>query len=207
MNRQARAAAFTLCLAAIAAAAEPADGEQRERIVAERAQAAARLAEQEQVCRARFVVAACLDAARKEHGATLTRLHREEMQLDDVKRRAIAATRSEAVREKAAARAARASEAVSDAASDATSDGPREAKRKAPQPHPPPRQRPAGSTARAPASAASQRLDEQRNEAQFEARVREAQAHRETVERRNAERAAKGKVAAPLPVPAGASAP
>jgi colicin import membrane protein len=204
MNRFTRVAAFTLCMAGAAAAAEPSDGGQRERIVAERAQAAARLADQEQVCRARFVVASCLDVARKEHDATLTRLHGEEMRLDDAKRRSVAAARSEAVREKATAQAARASGAASDAAS-AT---PREAKRRAlQQPNPAPRQRPAGQAARAPASAAAQRLVEQSNEAQFEAKAREAQAHREAVERRNAERAAKGKMAAPLPVPAGASTP
>jgi hypothetical protein len=50
-------------------------------------------------------------------------------------------------------------------------------------------------------------VDEKRNEASFEAKKRTAQEHREAIERRNAERAAHGKVAAPLPVPKGASAP
>jgi hypothetical protein len=60
---------------------------------------------------------------------------------------------------------------------------------------------------RGASSAAEQRATELRNQAAFEARARAAQAHRETVERRNAQRAAQGKVAAPLPVPSGASAP
>jgi len=56
-------------------------------------------------------------------------------------------------------------------------------------------------------STQDRRAFEQRNLAKFEARVRAAQAHREAVERRNAQRAAQGKVVAPLPVPSGASAP
>jgi hypothetical protein len=49
--------------------------------------------------------------------------------------------------------------------------------------------------------------DEERRKAEFEARTRSAQAHREAVERRNAQRAASGKKVAPLPVPDAASAP
>jgi hypothetical protein len=59
----------------------------------------------------------------------------------------------------------------------------------------------------APDAAAQRRAREARNTAEFEARSRAARAHRDDVERRNAERAARGKKARPLPVPAGASTP
>jgi hypothetical protein len=65
-----------------------------------------------------------------------------------------------------------------------------------------PRPEPASS-----ANEASKRADEQRNQAAFDARARAAQAHRAEVEKRNASRAASGKVAAPLPPAPTASAP
>jgi colicin import membrane protein len=173
------------------ARAEP----ERERIAAERAAVNARFAEQERTCQERFAVTGCVDAARKEQRTTLMRLKRAETVLDEAQRRESAARRRQALQERAAVQAARASAPVAEARQPGA--------RNAPAPNPPaalPPPRPASS-------AAERRVAEQRNEAAFEARARTAQAHRETVARRNAQRASEGKAGAPLPLPSGASAP
>jgi len=183
--------ASVIALCAALAHAEP----ERERIAAERAAAMARFAEQERACSERFVVTPCMDAARKEQRMTLARLRRAELVLDEADRRAAAARRRQELQERAAAQAARASEP------DPADRGERQ--RTAPTPNPPAPVRPT----RPASSASDQRAIEQRNQAAFEARARAARARREAVERRNAERARERKVAAPLPVPSGASAP
>ena len=168
---------------------------ERDRIAAERATATARFAEQERACQERFVVTSCVDAARKEQQMTLTRLHRAELVLDESERREAGARRRQALQERAAAQEARASEPAE------------EARREYPHSATAPNPGAASQPQRLPPSAADQRASEQRNEAAFEARTRAARAHRESVERRNAQRAKEGKVPAPLPVPSGASAP
>ena len=160
-------------------------GSDRERIASERAAATARLAEQERVCRTQFVVTACVDAAQREFRVTQARLRREELALDEAARRAAAAQASQPA--------------------DAGPAVPREGARRMPSPNAP--AAPAPIRSRRASSAEDQRAEELRNEAALEARVRAAQAHRAAVERRNAERAARGKVAAPLPMPSAASAP
>jgi hypothetical protein len=184
-----------LCIALCATLAQAASPE-RERIGAERAAAMARFAEQERACHERFVVTACVEAARKEQRLTLTRLHRAELVLDDTERRETAARRREELQRRAASQDRR-------AASEPASVERGERTRTAPAPNPPAAVRPQRSAS----SAEAQREIQQRNEAAFEARTRAAQAHRATVARRNAARASEGKVAAPLPMPAGASAP
>jgi len=176
-------------LGAAVAHAEP----ERERIAAERTAANVRFTEQERLCEERFVVTSCVDAARRELRMTLTRLHRVELTLDEAARREAATRRRQAVNDKTAAQEARVS-----APAEVTQ---RDTVRAAPQPNPPV---PVSGTR---ASAEERRAIEQRNEVNFEARARAAKAHRDTVERRNAERSAEGKVVAPLPVPSGASAP
>ena len=190
---RARVIVGSIVVAATAFAhAEP----ERERIAAEREAVNARFAEQARACQEKFVITACIEAARKEQRQTLTRLHRAEIVLDEAERRETAVRRRLALQERAAAQAARASEPTAEARRPVT--------RNAPAPNPlaalPPR-RPASS-------AAEQRAVEQRNEASFDARTRAAQAHRDTVARRNAQRATEGKVGTPLPVPvpSGASA-
>ena len=179
-----------LC-ATLAHAASP----ERERIGAERAAAMARFAEQERACHERFVVTSCVEAARKEQRLTLTRLHRAELVLDDAERRETAARRREELQQRAAAQDRRASE---------PERAPhREGARATPAPNPPTPALPQSSVS----SVEAKRAAEQRNEADFQARLRAAQARREAVARRNAQRASEGKVAAPLPVPSGASAP
>ncbi|MDE2296698.1 MAG: hypothetical protein KGK18_00875, partial [Burkholderiales bacterium] len=85
----------TRALDAAPAATAPA---QRERIAAERAAAIARFNEQARACQAHFVVTACVEAAQREQRATLTRLHRQELQLDEAQRREAAAAQLGAIR-------------------------------------------------------------------------------------------------------------
>ena len=175
-------------------------GSERDRIGAERAAAVAQLAERERACRAQFVVTACVEAAQREERVTLARLRRQEQALDDADRRAAAERRRRDVAERLSTQAARASEPAPAV--------PRDGPRPAPSPNPP---APTGAEGpvvpRSASAVADQRATEQRNAAAFEAKARAAKGHREAVERRNAERAATGKVVAPLPVPSGASAP
>ena len=183
---------WLVLLGAALAHAEP----ERERIAAERAAANARFSDQERLCEERFVVTSCVDAARRELRMTLTRLHRVELTLDEAARRETATRRRQAVNDKAAAQEARAS-----APTEVTR---RDTARAPPAPNPPV---PASGTNASPQPADERRAIEQRNEANFEARARAAQAHRDAVERRNAQRSAQGKGVAPLPLPSGASAP
>ena len=165
----------------------------REGIRLQRAAANAGLAEKETACRSEFVVVACVNAARKEQQVVLTRLRNEEMALDDAQRKEIAARRRQTLLEKAAARDAKLGSAeptVVHAASQVASASARlDAVDR-------PRERPAV------AGKANRAAFEEENKAQFEARAKSAQAHREAVEQRNAEHAAKGKKANPLPVAA-----
>ncbi|HZT56214.1 MAG TPA: hypothetical protein VFA35_08315 [Burkholderiaceae bacterium] len=182
---------------------------EHDRIASDRVAADAKLAAQEHACATRFVVASCVEDARTAHREALNKLRQQELQLDEGRRRAAAEARRNAIAEKAQAQQARASEA--------TNDAPRVRVRRAPAaasaavdrpdagaaPHRPS----ASANANGKATAGADRSAvEQRHRESFEARQREAQAHRDAVLRRNAERAAKGKVAAPLP-PGGASAP
>ena len=166
----------------------------------QRAAANAALAEKERGCRSEFMVAACLDAAREDHQRVLTRLRNEELTLDDAQRKESAARRRQGLLEKAAARDAKRGSAEPTAAHAAS------------QAALPPAWTDADAVVRprdrpAVAGKANRAAFEEENKAQFEARAKSAQAHREAVEQRNAERAAKGKKANPLPVSAAASAP
>lgn len=163
-----------------------------------RAAANAALAEKERACRSEFMVAACLDAAREDHQRVLTRLRNEELTLNDAQRKESAARRRQGLLEKAAARDAKrgsAAPTVAHAASQAASASARTDAVDRPRDRP------------AVAGKANRAAFEEENKAQFEARAKSAQAHREAVEQRNAERAAKGKKANPLPVSAAVSAP
>jgi hypothetical protein len=185
-----RAVAVMLVGAAVLAHAGP----ERDRIAAERAEAVARFAEAERACSHRFVVTSCVNAARKEQRATLTRLRHAELALDDAERREASAQRHRELEERAAAQ---------DAGPREPSSAPHRAvERSAPEPNPA-----VARPQRSAFTAAERRTLERRNETQFEARARAAREHRESVNRRNAQRMNEGKAAAPLPVPSGASAP
>ncbi len=169
--------------------------DERARIADERAAANARLVAQERECATRFLVAPCLEEARQAHRDQTAKLRREQLQFDEAQRREAVEARRKVIAERVEAQQAR--------ASDAASAPPAVRVRRAAElpPAAPVRSPP---VARTPAISASQA---QLNVEKFEARARDAQARRDEVARRHAERAAKGKVAAPLPLPPGASAP
>ena len=195
---------FALPLAALCAIGSTAlaAAPELERIAADRAIAQARYVERERHCLAQFAVTACLDAARQERRATLNRLKRSEIEVEEAERRAAAATRQSAVdarmveqRRRNASGPAAAPKARVDRDAASQPGEPAAASRLLPRP---------------PASRlpdAERRAVEQRKVMKFEARQRSAQARREAVERRNALRAAQGKNAPPLPVPSPASVP
>ncbi len=186
-----------LCGAAVGARADA----EHDRIASERSAANARLTAQVRECESRFIVAPCLDAARSENRAALAQLRQQELQLDEGRRRAAAEARRKAIADKVGAQRGR--------ASDAAAEAPHVHVRREPQVAPAPARR--ASEAGAPPmpalgpSGPDRAAIEQRNQRSFAARASEAQAHRDAVARRNADRAAQGKVAAPLPAP-GASA-
>jgi colicin import membrane protein len=154
---------------------------ERARIREERAAVQRRFADNEWACRTQFVVNRCLEAARAERSETLERLRHEELTMEDSQRKERAAERTAKIREKEAA----ASEPIV-RAREATSPRP-PAKRKSPSPEPA-REDPTEVAAR-----------EAANRAAFEEKQRNAAERRAEVERRNAQRAAKTKPAAPLP--------
>jgi colicin import membrane protein len=180
-----------LALSAVCGVAPAADAPaERERIRVERAQAEQRYVVAERDCNTRFVVTACVEAARAQRRDALGRLRNEELVLDRAERRQRAGERAAAIRDK-------------QAHEDAARAAPR-----APLPVPAASAPPSRLHLRphdAKAGRAERRLSpevEARNRAAYEARLREAQEHREAIERRNAERQAKAKKPSlPLPLP------
>ena len=167
-------------------------------IAAQRAAVNVRYADAIRGCQQRFVVTSCVDEVRKEHNRELSRLQKLQDAQDDAQRKQKALLRQKDIDARQLEQNRR--DAV-----------PTPARESASQvhatPHPP---RAHESRPAAPARSASARLaDETRKTQAFEKNQQEITAHREAVERRNAARAASGKVAAPLPVPksAPASAP
>jgi colicin import membrane protein len=183
-----------LCSAAFGVCADA----EHERIAGERATVNAKLLEQERECATRFIVAACIVDARTDHREALKKLRQQELQLDEGRRRAAAEARGKTLADKALAQQTRASDAAPDAPRVRVRRAATHVDRAEPDAAP---QLPA-----AKASAANHGEVEQRNQEKFEARRNEVQAHREATERRNAQRAASGPVAAPL-APGVASAP
>jgi hypothetical protein len=201
---------------------------QRERLQALRAQADAALAAKERDCATRFMVAGCIEAARREHREVLAQLRQDTLRIDDAQRRAAAKARVELLAEKERAQAARASEPEAEprvrAARAPRAEavaGARDEPLKSSKPTEPIEPIEPGAPARpaklvkpAPRAAASKPASnpdratvEQRSREQFEARQRAVQSRREEVEARNAARRSQGKAAAPLPLPEGASSP
>lgn len=195
-----RLAGLTLWFAASGVAFANAE---HDRIASERSEANARLSSQERDCATRFIVADCVEDARKAHRLTLKALREQELALDEARRQAAAQTRLAAIAEKAQAQQAR--------ASDPTTEPPRIRVRRGSQAaESTGRPDEATGSRREKASGSGLRADraatERRNLEKFELRQRQAEARREAVARRNEERARAGKVAPPLPVPQGASA-
>ncbi len=204
-----------VCLVPPPALAQPDSAQQRVRIAAERVQASTVLADRELACLPQFVVAPCREAARNEQRATLTRLRREEVALDEAERNTSAARRREVLAGKAVARQARTAAADASAAQRAqakaaapgiASAAPASKERAEPAPR--------GSASPPPVRAddAGQRAAlEARSIAAFEARAGAARAHREAVASRTARRlqandgdrgVQAARRSAPLPTPA-----
>jgi hypothetical protein len=195
-------APLLLLLLALAAQADdpPTDLKaQRNRLVRERSAAEEQFAAEKRDCESRFAVTACLDRAKAKRRSTLDDLSRQKTVLDDIQRKQRAAARQREVehhlreaddRAAAAPRLStvvRAPRAVSAKASRAAAS--------------------AGVNAAASAARMGDGIDpdvarrEAANRQAFEKRQLESQTHREAVERRNAEQAAKRAGAAGLPDP------
>ncbi len=174
-------------------AAEPAgsDAQERARIAAERQAAESAYAERVRECQGRFAVTPCIEEARAARREKLIALRRQQALLDEAQRKQRAAERMAAIRDKVSAEETRKSQPAAE---------PRA--REAPMRIVAPRAGRVASAPVPPASAASaaRSAAEERKRARYEARQREAQAHREDAQRRAAERAASGKKpSAPLP--------
>jgi hypothetical protein len=174
---------------------------EHDRISSERKAAEAKFAAQQRECATRFVVSSCVEDAQNERRMTLNRLRQDEIRLGDAKRSEAAAARRQSLRTRAESQQTRASEPPPPPLRTRTRQAPA-AELPASGVFPAPQHSPAARP-----SAAERRAAEQDSEAKYEARARAAQAHREDVERRNAQRRAQGKIAAPLPAPSGASSP
>lgn len=184
---------------------------ERERIARERAAVEARFIERQAACQSRFAVTDCVNDAKSERRDGLAPLRRQAIALDDAQRKQRAAQRQENVRKKLSdaraperevvvrGAAAAASQPAAVASGESASAPPREIKQKAaPTPSP-------ARTPKAAPSAADRRAAEAQAQARLKERKQAAQAHREAVERRNAERALSGKRVDPLPLPASAA--
>ena len=192
----------------------------RDRVQAERAHAEAQYVERERACRTQFAISGCLEAASARRRETLTRLRRQDIEIDDAERRERAAARRARIEAKTAGAASAVGvaapvdkavpEPLQRNASDtarvdaSTADGmapsdtavtPRRRPRPASPSHAPRLARPA----------TDRTAQEAIERAAFERKQQQAAAHREAVERRNADPAKRGQQAAPLPVPAGSS--
>ena len=200
---------YLIVLAALAGAAVPSHaathaGTERERIARERADLQATLKKQEAACQERFVVTPCIEVARKTEREELARLRRQEVLLDEQARKQRAAESAQAIRSNISADEARRRE--ESAAATASAPVRVERAELAETPGHVERPRRELPLPERPADPAARRSAEQQHMERYEADRRAAQAHREAVEQRNAKRIASGKVAAPLPVPSGASA-
>lgn len=175
--------------------------QERARIAREMADVNARARSAEAACAQQFAVSSCLAQVRSERRLALRQLERQRAVLDDAQRREKAAQRVDRVRqrqEQSAKDDARPRVEVRTRGADPKPGG-------APVPAAP--ERPESDTERATKAAAAASAAQAQAARRVEAAARrasEAQAHRDAVEQRQRERAASGRVAAPLPVPASA---
>jgi hypothetical protein len=109
IGKRTLAAAFCIVAAGLGAAGglglvqarPPTDAAaERERIAAERLAAQARLAQDETECRTRFNAMPCLEASREAHRGKLRLLREQELLLAERERKARAAQRDEAVKQR-----------------------------------------------------------------------------------------------------------
>lgn len=182
-----------LLLAAAAQAAEPAEAQaERQRIKSERAVVEAAYKQAEADCRRRFAVSGCITEAQTQRREAQAGLRQRELVLDEAKRKAEAEEdqrRIEAKRAEAASKPSPVPRAASAPAKTAAAA--------ASVPLASGRARGISKTGDDATEAAARVAAQQR-------RLAEAAAHRQEVEQRNAERAARGKKSSPLPVPSAA---
>lgn len=212
------AAAVLAALAFVAPVAHAVDAgaerAERERIALERDQAEAAYKAREQECRQRFVVTPCVDQARRDRRQTMERLRQQQTMLDEAQRKQRAAQRIDDIQTKVSGGDAKQREAMArqqrrerQQAEAAAASAPEAAASDVVQKESAASSVATTRTRTAPARANSS-AEEARRIADYERRQQEAQAHKEAVARRNAERAASGKTPAKgLPMPAAASAP
>jgi colicin import membrane protein len=183
--------AFACALCALPARADEA---LRADIAAQRQLINQRFAAEEQACQLRFAVTACVDDARTVQRQALAPLRSREAALDEAERQQRAEERRSAVAAKQ--RAQQESGRAASAAGELPSVAP-----------PPPRERPAPRQPHArPARARDNGAQEAAKRVQAaQSRASEAAAAQARVANRLAQRQAAGKVAQPLPVPAGAA--
>ena len=196
MNRIGRHHALALMLACAVpwalGAGVGTEAQERARIGSERAAAQSAFVSRERHCQNSFVVTSCVETARRDLREVQLRLRRQEAVLDEMQRRERAAQRMESIRNRPVAPEPAARSASASPLRAMKPDAPRARAHPAPAPK---------------VSAAERQRAEALSEQKFEAASQAASARREAVEQRNAEREASGKKVAPLPVPAGTSAP
>ena len=201
LMRTVAAVVFGLCTAGAACSQDaPSEAAQREQIRQQRQKLESDNAQRALACRDQFVVTRCLAKARADKQEALHLLREQELTLDAAKREQRAAEYAARVKAKTQA----AAQAEQQASASRHAEGG--------QPRVPPaaaktqRTGMVASEKKPPSasSAASRSAQESHHREQFELRQREAQAHREAVERRNAERSGQQR-ARPLPVPDAAS--
>ncbi|MDP1901271.1 MAG: hypothetical protein Q8K96_12570 [Rubrivivax sp.] len=184
-----RLAFFLSCGVVCAAGAAWAAGDERAAIIEERRALTARFDAQEQACRERFAVTPCIQGVRALRRAALAPLREREMKLDAAERMQRSAERQAAVQAKQRAAAT----------PPQGTPVPERSLRKPPRPAAaassvePAARRGATESARAAEAAAKVQVAKRRQA--------EIQARQARVARRQTERAAAGKSAAPLPGP------
>lgn len=196
-----RCSVFTLAAigAASASWAEATDKALRERLSTERREVEREFATQERECAQRFLVTACVDAAKAQRRDALKRLSTREAALDDAERTRRATARQQRIDAKQARQARDREERASaplipfEPASAAVRPPPRAVAPPAPV---------------QPIDPTQRRADEQRSRTEYENRQRQVKARQEAAAQRQAQRAGSRKPpAAPLPPVGGASAP
>ena len=158
--------------------------------------------QQMQECRSRFVVASCVESARKLRHDTLKELGRRETEIDDVEREERASERRDAIAKKQAEEAVRQAEADERARAAADKRDAADMKASAPEA----RVRPVHKS-KEPPSAEERAANEASARAAFALKQLQAEARRQEAARRNAEHAKKTNPAAPLPVPGEVESP
>jgi len=171
------------------------DGKDRERIQAERAAVEAGYVQQVQLCAKKFIVTSCVDEARAKRHAALARLDQQQAALDQAQRARRAAERLQEIDSKnSAEEALRRDQAARERSTH---------RRDVEEPKPPttPSSAAPAHAARAASSDAERADEEARARRAYDLKQLQAEAHRQEVERRNAERARKAKQGAALPTP------